>query len=206
MSENTENPRLNPHLSAEGRVVDPARYAGRRACVIGAGFGGLALAIRLQSAGIATTILEARDKPGGQAYYWKREGFTFDAGPTMISDPGALRELWRESGQDLAQDVELMPVSPYCRFHWEDGTSFDYSGDAEVLSAELAKINPVDVTGFEHLLEYSAELLELQRHGIEKAGPFDLRTALKSTPALADRKSTRLNSSHVRTSRMPSSA
>ena len=60
---------------------------GRSACVIGSGFGGLALAIRLQSAGIQTTVVEARDKPGGRAYYWEREGFTFDAGPTVTSPP-----------------------------------------------------------------------------------------------------------------------
>jgi phytoene desaturase len=63
----------------------------RTAAVIGAGFGGLALAIRLQSAGIATTLIEARDKPGGRAYVWERDGFTFDAGPTVITDPALPR-------------------------------------------------------------------------------------------------------------------
>ena len=59
----------------------------KSACVIGAGFGGLALAIRLQSAGIATTLVEGRDKPGGRGYFWEKDGFTFDAGPTVITDP-----------------------------------------------------------------------------------------------------------------------
>jgi phytoene desaturase len=184
MSKPTNTPRLNPHLSTEGRIVDPARYAARRACVIGAGFGGLALAIRLQSAGIATTIVEARDKPGGQAYSWEREGFTFGTGPG-IGNPDGLRELWQESGQDLAQDVELIPVSPFCRFHWEDGTSFDYSGDADELSGEIAKINPVDVTGFEHLLEYSARLGEAQRAEINNATARDFRSTLRSAPVMA---------------------
>ena len=70
----------------------------RRAIIIGAGFGGLALAIRLQSAGIATTVVEARDKPGGRAYHWRQDGFTFDAGPTVITDPPGLEELWALSG------------------------------------------------------------------------------------------------------------
>ena len=69
---------------------------GRNACVIGAGFGGMALAIRLQSAGIATTVIEGRDKPGGRAYYWEKETdagtFTFDGGPTVVTDPDCLRE------------------------------------------------------------------------------------------------------------------
>ena len=71
----------------------------KTAAVIGAGFGGLALAIRLQSAGVATTLIEARDKPGGRAYVWERDGFTFDAGPTVITDPACLRELWALSGR-----------------------------------------------------------------------------------------------------------
>ena len=90
---------------------------GKRACVIGAGFGGLALAIRLQAAGVATTLVEARDKPGGRAYYWQKDGFTFDAGPTVITDPAALRELWSLSGHSMAEDVELLPVSPFFRLN-----------------------------------------------------------------------------------------
>ncbi|MGZ8361740.1 MAG: FAD-dependent oxidoreductase, partial [Allosphingosinicella sp.] len=73
-----------------------------KAAVIGAGFGGLALAIRLQSAGIATTLVEGRDRPGGRAYYWQKEGFTFDAGPTVITDPDCLKELWALTGADIA--------------------------------------------------------------------------------------------------------
>ncbi|RZM17627.1 MAG: FAD-binding protein, partial [Sphingomonas sp.] len=85
------------------------------AVVIGAGFGGLALGIRLQSAGVQTTIVEARDKPGGRAYYWERDGFTFDAGPTVITDPACLEELWQLTGRAMADDVTLEPVSPFYR-------------------------------------------------------------------------------------------
>ena len=73
----------------------------RTAIVIGAGFGGLALAIRLQSAGVETTIVEARDKPGGRAYVWEKDGFVFDAGPTVITDPPCLQELWALTGRDI---------------------------------------------------------------------------------------------------------
>ena len=86
-----------------------------RAAVIGAGFGGLALAIRLQSAGIATTLIEARDRPGGRAYVWEKEGHIFDAGPTVITDPDCLRALWALTGADIAGDVELVPVAPFYR-------------------------------------------------------------------------------------------
>src|SRR5438128_7093511 len=101
----------------------------RTAAVIGSGFGGLALAIRLQSAGIATTILEGRDKPGGRAYHWEKDGHVFDAGPTVITDPACLKELWSLTGADMAADVELLPVSPFYRLSWPDGTVFDYLDD-----------------------------------------------------------------------------
>src|SRR3546814_3151501 len=87
----------------------------KKAAIIGAGIGGLALAIRLQSAGIATTVIEGRDRPGGRAYVWEKDGFTFDAGPTVITDPGALGELWQLTGHEMAEDVALEPVSPFYR-------------------------------------------------------------------------------------------
>ena len=156
----------------------------RRACVIGAGFGGLALAIRLQSAGIATTVIEARDKPGGRAYVWQRDGFTFDAGPTVITDPACLRELWALSGRDMADDVELIPVSPFYRLAWPDGTTFDYSNDAPALTREIARLDPADVAGYAAFLEYSAAVYQ---DGYVRLGavPFlDFASMIRAAPAL----------------------
>ena len=127
----------------------------KSAVVIGAGFGGLALAIRLQSAGVQTTIVEARDKPGGRAYVWEKDGFVFDAGPTVITDPPCLRELWALSGRSMDDDVTLAPVMPFYRLNWPDGTNFDYSNDEPQLTAEIAKLDPVDVDGYRRFLEYS---------------------------------------------------
>ena len=157
----------------------------RRAIVIGAGFGGLALAIRLQSAGIATTVVEARDKPGGRAYHWRREGFTFDAGPTVITDPPCLNELWALSGQDMAADVDLVPVTPFYRLNWSDGTNFDYSNDEAALRAEIAKLDPADVAGYERFLDYSRGVYE---EGYVKLGSvafLDFAAMLRAAPALA---------------------
>ena len=156
-----------------------------RAVVIGAGFGGLALAIRLQSAGVETTILESRDKPGGRAYYWERDGFTFDAGPTVITDPACLEELWNLSGNRMADDVVLQAVQPFYRLHWPDSTSFDYTNDDEVLRAEIAKLNPADVAGYGRFLDYSAGVY---REGYEKLGHvafLDFASMVKAAPALA---------------------
>jgi len=157
---------------------------GRRACVIGAGFGGLALAIRLQAAGVATTVVEARDQPGGRAYHWRKDGFTFDAGPTVITDPACLRELWELTGHDIADDVELMPVSPFYRLNWPDGINFDYSNDRRALTAQIARLSPEDVAGYDQFLAYSAAVYE---EGYVKLGaqPFlDLRSIVQAAPAL----------------------
>jgi len=157
----------------------------KRACVIGAGFGGLALAIRLQSAGIATTLVEARDKVGGRGYAWEREGFTFDAGPTVITDPDCLKELWALSGHDMAADIELMPVMPFYRLNWTDGTVLDYSNDEAALRREIARVAPGDAAGYDDFLEYAAGVYQ---EGYVKLGhvPFlDFASMVKAAPALA---------------------
>jgi phytoene desaturase len=157
----------------------------RRAAVIGAGFGGLALAIRLQSAGIATTIIEARDKPGGRAYVWEKEGFTFDAGPTVITDPACLRELWALSGHSMAEDIELLPVMPFYRLNWPDGTNFDYSNDEAGLNREIAALDRDDVAGYQRFLAYSAGV---HAEGYEKLGHvafLDFASMIRAAPALA---------------------
>ena len=90
----------------------------RRAVVIGAGFGGIALALRLQRAGVQTTLVEKRDKPGGRVYVWNDQGFKFDAGPTVITDPDCLTQLFDGTGRQLSDYVELMPVDPFYRLCW----------------------------------------------------------------------------------------
>ena len=156
----------------------------KTAAIIGSGFGGLALAIRLQSAGIETTIVEARDKPGGRAYFWDKDGHIFDAGPTVITDPNCLRELWELSGHDMAEDVELLPVSPFYRLSWPDGTTFDYLDDDARLAAQIRALDPRDVEGYKRFLDYSAGVFE---EGYVKLGavPFlDFKSMLRAAPQL----------------------
>lgn len=157
----------------------------KAAAVVGAGFGGLALAIRLQSAGVRTTIFEARDWAGGRAYVWKRDGFTFDAGPTVITDPACLEELWALSGQKLSDDVALQPVSPFYRLNWPDGSSFDYSNDEPALRSEIVRLCPDDLPGYDRFLDYSAGVYH---EGYEKLGQvafLDFASMIKAAPSLA---------------------
>ncbi|MGV7122300.1 phytoene desaturase [Sphingopyxis sp. 550A] len=156
----------------------------KRAIVIGAGFGGLALAIRLQSAGVATTIVEARDKPGGRAWHWVRDGFTFDAGPTVITDPPCLSELWALSGQDMACDVDLMPVAPFYRLDWPDGSRFDYANDEAALRAEIAKLNPEDIAGYDRFLAYSKGVYEQGYVRLGAVAFLDFASMVRAAPAL----------------------
>jgi len=156
----------------------------KTAAVIGAGIGGLALAIRLQSAGVDTVVIEARDKPGGRAYFWEKDGFTFDAGPTVITAPDALAELWRLSGHDISEDVTLLPVSPFYRLSWPDGTRFDYSNDDTQLRAEIAKLSPEDIEGYRKFLGYAAGVYA---EGYVKLGHvafLDFMSMVKAAPAL----------------------
>ncbi|MEM6847480.1 MAG: phytoene desaturase [Pseudomonadota bacterium] len=155
-----------------------------KAVVIGSGFGGLALAVRLQSAGFETTLVEARDKPGGRAYVYEDDGFVFDAGPTVITDPACLEELFALSGRKLSDYVTLVPVSPFYQLRWEDGDVFDYVNDQEELDRQIAKRNPDDVEGYRRFLAYSEELYH---EGYEKLGavPFlDFKSMVRVAPQL----------------------
>jgi len=157
----------------------------RHAAIVGSGFGGLALAIRLQSAGVETTVFEARDKPGGRAYVWERDGHVFDAGPTVITDPACLGDLWALTGADMADDVELVPVAPFYRLSWPDGARFDYTNDDALLDAQISALEPRDVAGYRRFLAYSAGVYT---QGYEKLGavPFlDFSAMLRAAPQLA---------------------
>ncbi len=156
-----------------------------RILVIGAGFGGLALAIRLQAAGIPTMLLEGRDKPGGRAYVYHEQGFAFDAGPTVITDPGAIEELFALAGKRLADYVELLPVTPFYRLRWENGKIFDYDNDPRRLEAQITHFNPGDVAGYRRFLDYSRAVF---KEGYLKLGsvPFlSFRDMLRAGPRLA---------------------
>ena len=114
-----------------------------RVAVIGSGFGGLAVAIRLQAAGCDTVIFEKRDQPGGRAYVYHDHGFTFDAGPTVITAPDCLRELFILAGKLMDDYVTLLPVSPFYRLFWEDGYRFDYSDDSRAVEGQIAEKSPM---------------------------------------------------------------
>jgi len=152
--------------------------------VIGAGFGGLALAIRLQSAGVQTILLEKRERPGGRAYVYVQDGFTFDAGPTVITAPNAIGELFALSGRATEDYVEMLPIDPFYRLVWQDGVTLEYNGDIDAVANAIARINPADADGYRKFLRFSEAVF---REGYLKLGtvPFqDPWSMLRVVPQL----------------------
>jgi phytoene desaturase len=135
------------------------------AVVIGSGFGGLAAAIRLGARGYRVTVLEHLPEPGGRASVFRQDGFTFDAGPTIITAPFLLEELWTLAGRRLADDITLHPVSPFYRIHFNDGAQFDCSGDADAMRAEVRRLAPADAQGYEDFIALSEAIYKI---GFEK--------------------------------------
>jgi len=131
------------------------------AVVIGSGFGGLAAAVRLGARGYRVTVLEKLDAPGGRAYVRRREGFTFDSGPTVITAPQLFEELWAISGKRLADDVDLRPVTPFYRIRFHDGETFDYTGDPAAMREQIARLSPGDVAGYERFIAKSQRIFEV---------------------------------------------
>ena len=146
-----------------GLAGDPRRHA----VIIGSGFGGLAAAIRLGARGYRVTVLERLAAPGGRAAVHRQDGFTFDAGPTIVTAPFLLEELWQLGGRVLADDIDLRAVSPFYRIRFADGASFDYSGDAAAMRAEIARFCPEDVAGYERFMAASEAIY---RVGFEQLG------------------------------------
>lgn len=147
----------------------PDRHPTRKphAVVIGSGFGGLAAAVRLGAKGYRVTVLEQLDAPGGRAYVYRQDGFTFDAGPTIVTAPFLFEELWKLCGKRLSDDVTLKPVAPYYRIRFHDGSQFDYSGDADAMRAEIARFSPADVEGWQRYMRASEAIFKV---GFEQLG------------------------------------
>jgi len=132
-----------------------------RAVVIGSGFGGLAAAVRLRARGYEVKVLEALDRPGGRARVIEQDGFTFDAGPTVITAPYLLHELFELVGRDSRDYFDLVPVDPFYRIQYQDGTHFDYVGDEERLLAQIEALNPADVDNYRKLAAHAERIFDV---------------------------------------------
>lgn len=132
----------------------------RRVVVIGSGFGGLAVAVRLATRGFDVTVVEQRDRPGGRAYVYEQDGFRFDGGPTVITAPWLIDELFTDAGRNPADYYRLQPLDPFYRIFFDDGASFDYSGNHQRMLAEIRRtsVYPGDPVGYEQFIALSERI------------------------------------------------
>ena len=155
-----------------------------KAIVIGAGFGGIAAALRLRAKGYAVTLIDRCAALGGRAQVYEREGFRHDAGPTVITAPFLFEELFTLFGERFADHVKLVPLTPWYRFQFADGDTFDYGGTLEATLAEIERIEPRDRAGYLALLEHSRRIYDIGFTQLS-AQPFHrLGTMLRQVPHL----------------------
>lgn len=135
--------------------IDSVSDNRQHAIVIGAGLGGLAAAMRLGAKGYRVTVIDRLDVPGGRGSAIHKEGHRFDLGPTIVTVPHLYRDLWAACGRDFDADVTLKPLDPFYEIRWGDGTTFTAQQDTEKLRAEVARLSPGDVKGFDRFLKDS---------------------------------------------------
>jgi phytoene desaturase len=157
---------------------------GSTAVVIGAGLGGLAAAVRLRAMGWRVVVLEALDQPGGRARVFRRDGFTFDAGPTVITAPHLIAELFELVGRDARDYFSLVPIDPFYRVLFDDDSAFDYVGDEERLLAQIERFDRRDVDGYRKLARVAEQIFDVGFVQLADQ-PFDrLSAMLRVVPAM----------------------
>ena len=142
------------------RPANPPRAGRTPAVVIGSGFGGIAAAIRLQARGYDVALLEMRDQPGGRAYVYRQDGFTFDAGPTILTAPFLIDELFALGGRRTEEYVKIVPCHPFYRIVFHDGRVFDYTGDEAEIIEQIRRFNPDDVEGYKRFVGRSQAIFD----------------------------------------------
>ena len=167
----------------------PASTADRSAdssdvLVIGAGFGGIAAALRMRARGYSVTLVDRLQAIGGRAQVFERGGFRHDAGPTVITAPFLFDELFELFGEKREDHLDFRPLDPWYRFHFDDGSQFDYRATVEDTNREIERFSPSDVKGYAGLLKTSKRIFEV---GFEKLAdrPFTRFTSMMAqVPAL----------------------
>ena len=128
--------------------------------VIGSGFGGIAASLRLKAKGHDVTLIEKHSDLGGRARVFKKNGFIYDGGPTVITAPYLINELFELFKKDPKDYIELAPLKIWYQFIFEDKTRFNYSGDETEMKKQIEKINKDDVIGYEKLVNFTKKIFD----------------------------------------------
>ncbi len=154
------------------------------AIVIGGGLGGMAAALRLRAKSYDVTLIERGERLGGRAQVFERGGFRHDAGPTVVTAPFLFAELSELFGRRTEDYINLVPLSPWYRFRFADGDTFDYGGTLEDTEREIARFEPDDVEGYRRLVAHSQKLFDAGFTRLA-AQPFhQIGTMLREAPTL----------------------
>ncbi len=141
--------------------------------IIGSGFGGLSLAVRLQAAGHDVVIFEKRPQIGGRAYQLKKDGYTFDMGPSLVTAPSIIRSIFEAAGRRLEDYVDLVPLDPFYRIFYHDGTHIDYTGNGERMKAQMAVFNAHDARQYDRFMAATKPIYDAVIKDGLGSRPFD---------------------------------
>ncbi len=120
--------------------------------VIGSGFGGLAIAVRLQARGFEVTLMEKNQQVGGHAAQLKKDGYTFDMGPSLVTAPDIIRGVFGSAGRRMEDYIDMIKLDPFYRIYFHDGNFIDYSGDSENMKVQMAKFHPGDAKNYDRFM------------------------------------------------------
>jgi len=160
-----------------------------KSIVIGSGFGGISAALRLRAKGHEVTLIEKQNDLGGRARIFRKNGFSFDAGPTVITAPYLIYELFELFGKDPKDYLNIKPLDIWYQFVFEDGTKFNYSGNEEEMEKQISAISPDDLKGYIKLVNFTKKIFEkgyLELSDVPFTKPFFM---MKQIPSLLKLKS-----------------
>ena len=161
----------------------------KKIIVIGSGFGGIASALRMRAKGYQVTLLEKHPDLGGRARVFKKDGFTYDGGPTVITAPYLFEELFSLFNKKISNYTKIIPLDLWYRFIFEDKTSFDYTGNEKDMEKEIQKFSKDDVQGYKELVKFTEKIFDKGFTELS-AKPFhNIKFMLKQIPALLKLKS-----------------
>ena len=154
----------------------------KKIIVIGSGFGGIAAALRMRAKGYEVDLHEKLDQIGGRARQFSRNGFVYDAGPTVITAPYLFRELFEIFNEDIDDFIKFIPLDPWYRFRFNDGTFFNYGPDQDQLLEQIKAVEPKDVNGYLKMLQHAEKIFEVGYLKLADQPFHKLSSLIKYTP------------------------
>jgi len=154
----------------------------KKAIIIGSGFGGLAIANRLQAKGFQVKLFEKNEKVGGHAYQLQQKGYTFDMGPSLITAPDIIDGVFKAAGRNMTDYLDLIYLDPFYRIYFHDGSMLDYTADSQRMKTQMAQFNKRDADNYDGFMNYVRQLYDAVITDGLGSAPFDISTLLQFLP------------------------